>query len=195
MILQEWEPHDPTLDPVGLKRYRIKVSGDKVYLNELTMEEEWQLLYDFSIMPGEFKEVVTPRLPKCIWYDSVYCISKQSGEEDGLTRVDLVETRFKDATTWEPTHGHWILGLGNEKGIFTQSAYNYSGYYPMIMRNVTLNGNLIYAGVMSSINNTDDNSAMLQQYYDMMGSRRQNVDEPGIYVRVRGNKAEKIIVK
>lgn len=192
IILQEWVTDDPNYS-VGLKRFRIKVSGDKVYLFEPTLEEEWTLLYDFSMLPGETREFLSPYLPYSDHYDSVYCVSKEEGEDDGLPRLKMVESKFKDSP-YEPRYGHWILGLGNELGIFTKSAYNLSGYIPRIMRNVTLNGALIYAGIRSAAEAPSAESSMAAEYYDMKGNLRQKVDEPGIYVHVRDKSAKKIIV-
>lgn len=192
VILQEWVTHDPN-HTIGLKRYRIKVSGDKVYLYEPSAEDEWLLLYDFSIMPGETRNVVIPNIPNATQFTPVYCISADDGELPGLKMIDESYIKFLPYAST----GVWILGLGNNTGIFHFSAYNMSGcgFGWRMMRNVTLNGTLIYAGVMASIDNPEDSAAMPYEYYDMMGNRRVDVNTPGVYLKVKGNNTEKFIVK
>ena len=127
-VLELYSINETDADPV-LTAY-VKNEGEKVYVRSAQYgdTQNWYLMYDFGLKPGESCDVFYPYwktedgIP---WKYSVTCsaILENQSEYYGLDLMVIDEDVVENFTT----KGYWIKGIGGTKGVLENCRFGTEG--------------------------------------------------------------------
>lgn len=179
-------------DNAGLICY-VCPEGNKVY--SLNLANEWVLMYDFSLEPGNSVQVWSPanisQNRECQGPYNVECLGKETietlaGPADALI---VFEESFLDRTR----KIYWIKGIGSSLGVTNNCQFELDGGSTRLIR-ASLDGTVLYEiSDPSSVQNIENDSEGKEKYYTLQGVPVS--DPKGMVIRVRDGKAVKTIVR
>lgn len=184
----------------------LKVDGERVYyFNTKEEVNDWDLAYDFSLVPGEgcfikewinrpdennnslpqreyyfkFDEMVPSVDPSMEWMVMKVFRTK----EDSAADTNAVATEY------------WLPGIGDSGKFlgeyFFPDELSVADYSSSLIRVIDKEGNTVY-GLNSSIcPNVDDEAKAPVDIYDLFGRRIHNPTN-GVFIRVKGSEVSKV---
>lgn len=132
----------------------IRTEKEKVYF-KIEQSEEWLLLYDFSLQPGEGGYFYMPNSP---YYETatpicqyLNCVERiEATSDDGFATLVMEEYDDEDATECFGK-GNWYAGIGSERGPLDNLYFDADGAYSRLTE-VIYNGNeIFYPGASTSV--------------------------------------------
>lgn len=133
----------------------IREENNKVYFwSEPT--EDWYLMYDFTLQPGEGTVVYsTRRLEKDNIPFNSYMLCIDQHDDDmcpGHTVLGMEEYKVNDLAQPRGT-GNWIDGIGSSRGVLENNMYYVDGMGSKLIE-ASINGTILYKSLPSGLNNT-----------------------------------------
>ena len=178
---------------------RVRCEVNKVYYQLTPDTDEWVLLYDFGLQPGEECTVglLTTFSDKSheVIYCDLRCVERTTSEEyGGVSCLVLDELKENpDGSEVSRGIGVWLDGIGGVRGFGANAYFRASGVSGELLRVSNgdeelccLNG---YTAIDTSV--CDDAFTI---YYDLQGCP-SDASRPGIYIARKGNSFEKIAVR
>lgn len=184
----------------------IRTEGDKVFFKYDYPEEEWSLLYDFSLNVGEetYVDRITsfPETSKRHLVEWVSCLSvEESGEYQGMEAMVMANKYSTEEDDY--TKGEWLNGIGSTFLLYKGAGFGMSGGASRLIK-AGINGDTICEYKKAEVLNGEvcnrDVSVLsldgriIYEGMMMSGNLKDLVREPGIYVVKTGNTARKHII-
>lgn len=128
----------------------IKEEGNRVYFQQ-DQSDEWKILYDFNLKPGDEACVYTPTFD--IWppvegreCTHIKCVSEDTIVSNGIKWPILNLDEYSDA---EHKHfmgsGIWIKGIGSINGLIENCRFNYIMGMGSSLREVICSDEVVYS--------------------------------------------------
>lgn len=97
----------------------VRTEGDKVYVKKSKVSNEWGLLYDFGLKPGEVCKVVESTFyekekdPNTFY---VRCNNVSASEKYPGYEEMVMESYYSEDDDKTPLYGIWYKGIGSDEG-------------------------------------------------------------------------------
>lgn len=175
--------HNPSS---GTREFRLmlRVDGSRIWFYTGALAEEWVLLYDFSLQPGEVCRVGYPRFIEGnsvddvkleVCYSYLKCVDRictaEGQHEYMLMNVCNGDDDNRPSTGY--ADGIWLAGIGSDRGIVENSTFLMDGY-GSVLRSVVINDDDVYVRDDEEVKGYL--TTLLEEIIDNHG---QNTDENG----------------
>lgn len=168
----------------------VYADGDKVFALPDTTINEWFLLYDFGLQPGECCEVMTcyphsETQRNGVYISYIKCIERKKSNRWGGWPVLVLEEYGDPGCTQRCSFmpGVWYDGIGDERCTYMNSGFGYVGG-TLFVESVKINGVELNEATHSIVSvDCDDRDEILQDdvIYDFCGRRVSNPTS-GVYI-------------
>lgn len=132
----------------------IKTENDKVFFKpERVKTDEWYLLYDFSLKPGDGCFVYTPFVftDSSVPYKTyVKCVGIEDYSEGGEWSVLLLEEYEDDTCSFMIGNGSWIKGLSSLNGFLYNNRFGVDGRVSKLL-DVSDNGKILFSNTQTGV--------------------------------------------
>ncbi len=200
----------------------IKTEDSKVFFRlHDSNNDEWYLLYDFGLKPGEGCYVYSPRASSTPYKTYVKCVGiVDNFESTELTALQL-EEYLDDSCDFLDGQGFWLKGLSSTNGFLQNNGFNLDGAGTKLIE-ISDGQNIIYlskdAGVSDIIDSSDadikisgsdiyvsTNDEVCGSLYSQSGAHignytfgktplRINLSPNEVYILKIGNNSTKILI-
>lgn len=103
----------------------VRTEGEKVFFLPDPDTEQWALLYDFSLEPGEYCTVGTLLCSPISFDNEVTCLERFVSEPYGGVTAMKVDDRFPDEDPYEVARENvWLVGIGSTEDLNQNFGYH-----------------------------------------------------------------------
>ncbi len=123
----------------------IRTEGEKVYFKTAAYSDEWYLMYDFGLQPGEGCYVYyLPRHANDLYKSYIKCVGEADNSEYGGWAAMRLEEYPSDACEQLYGSGVWLKGLGCPNGVVENTRFEDDGGGRLLLE-AAYNGRTIYS--------------------------------------------------
>lgn len=155
---------DPTSGKTGEPEVYFRTDGNKVYwcANEVEdpADDNWYLIYDFGLLPGERVEVCQPIISggrlRRVDMELIECMAVNMGIEGEIGSFMEVAHIYDESSSTN-TRGLWGMGIGSLGDPLIPVSFALDGIYSSILSVTTAEGEVVYDRMASvSESHADD---------------------------------------
>ncbi|MBD5204083.1 MAG: hypothetical protein HDS82_04315 [Bacteroidales bacterium] len=149
----------------------LKTEGDKVWFKSNSETNEWTLMYDFGLQPGESCEVGIISYPFSETSTAtLYTVTCEGIEQDSeYPTIERMKIKVSDKDGNLSDEGIWLKGVGSSTGVLTNVYFNMVGVNATLLTEATVNGKKVYGNTGSGIEEVETETSVSDRIYDLQG--------------------------